>query len=111
MPHELQEPRQKLEASSVFSEQKHSNSDVVTNASPVQVARMGKTSDVAPASAFLTDRDKYLLPIGSGADVAHPVTGHRDQVTIYEPEDGEKVLDFELFRNYLSMIVEKDGQR
>ena len=41
--------------------------------------------------------------------MAHPITGHKDIVTIYEPEDDEKVLEFEVFENYLSMIVEKDG--
>lgn len=32
-------------------------------------------------------------------------------MTIFEPEDDEKVLEFEVFKNYLSLIVEKDGQR
>ena len=75
------------------------------------VARLGKTNEIAPISDFLTDRGDYLLPFGGKADVAHPLTGHKDIVTIYEPEDDEKVIEFEVFQNYLSMIVEKDGQR
>ena len=53
----------------------------------MSVARLGKELDLAPVSNYLTDREKYLLPFGS--DEAHPLTGLRDQNTIYEPEDDE----------------------
>ena len=33
----------------------------------------------------------------------------RDSVTIFEAEEGENVLEFEVFKNYLAMIVEKNG--
>ena len=32
-------------------------------------------------------------------------------MTIYEAQDDEEVLEFEVFKNYLCMIVEKNGQR
>jgi len=37
------------------------------------------------------------------------LTGLKEVVTIYEAEDGENVLEFEVFKNYLAMIVEKNG--
>ena len=73
-------------------------------------ARLGKTNELAPVSNYLTERDKFLLPIGK-ADIKDPVTGLSDQTTIYEAEEDEQVLEFEVFKNYVTMIVERNGQR
>ena len=76
------------------------------NLSPPK-ARLGKKYEIAPTSAYLTERDSCLIP--AAADKPNPVTGLRDQVTIYEAEDDEHVLEFEVFKNYIAMIVEKNG--
>ena len=49
-----------------------------------------------------------MLPIGK-ANEKDPVTGLSDQTTIYEAEEDEQVLEFEVFKNYITMIVEKNG--
>lgn len=71
------------------------------------LSRLGKINEIAPTSAYLTERNHYLLPLSG--DSEHPLTGHRDQMTIYEAQEDEEVLEFEVFKNYLSMIIEKNG--
>ncbi len=41
----------------------------------------------------------------------NPVTGLIESKTIYESGDSENIIEFEVFKNYMAMIVEKDGQR
>ena len=108
MPHEIKEPRVKLEASSVVRDDDKADLEVVDVSQGS--ARLGKTNELAPVSSYLTEREKYLLPIGK-AGSKDPVTGLSDHTTIYEAEDDEQVLEFEVFKNYITMIVEKNGQR
>ena len=51
-----------------------------------------------------------MLPIGK-ANSKDPVTGLSDQTTIYETEEDEHIREFEVFKNYITLIVEKNGQR
>ena len=56
MPHEIKEPRQKLDASSVIRDDDNEAADIeVVKVS--QEARLGKTNELAPVSSYLTERD------------------------------------------------------
>ena len=108
MPHEIKEPRKRIEASKVPSAgEDGENSKLQVNYDPNASLRLGKKNEIAPTSAYLTDRESYLLPQTS--DEAHPLTGLREQTTIFEAEVDEHVLQFEVFKNYLALIVEKNG--
>ena len=111
MPHELKDSRLRLEASPISQTTKQKESKLTTaQSSYAPTSRLGRTNEIAPVSAYLTERDNYLLPIQSKGE-KHPLTGLKDQTTLYEAEDDEQIIEFEVFKNYVSLIVEKHGQR
>lgn len=104
MPSQIKQPRVQIEASPL---QKDDHSEVTVSLNADISSRLGKTNEIAPLSDFLGERENFLLPMTS--DQPNSLTGLKEAVTIYEAEDGENVLEFEVFKNYLAMVVEKNG--
>ena len=75
MPHEVKEPRVRLEASPI-SKNDSSKQEVQVQTSTAAFARLGKPNDLAPTSNYLTERNDYLLPISDGS--SNPLTGLSD---------------------------------
>ena len=105
MPHEVK-VNKLLDSSPISSTQEEST--VATVDSTDFSTRLGKKHEIAPVSKYLEERGSFLLPL---ADGKNPETGLVEAKTIYEPTDSENVIQLELFKNYMSLIVEKDGQR
>ena len=106
MPHEIKV--NKLLDSSPISPVEEEESTIATVESTDISTRLGKKHEIAPVSRYLEERGSYLLPLSDGKN---PDTGLIEMKTVYEPSDSENVIQLELFKNYMSLIVEKDGQR
>ena len=42
---------------------------------------------------------------------ANPSTGLSEVQTIYQSSESERIIEFEVFKNYMAILTEKDGQR
>ena len=69
---------------------------------------MGKRGDIAPKSDYMVRREDFILPVKDGAD---EVTGLRDVTTLYTCAEDEQIIELEVLKHYMGMIVEKSGQR
>ena len=105
MPQQLNAPRVKLEATTVTPEKQDLS---VKEAYTTHSFRLNK-NEIAPVSDYLKERKDFLLSLPDKE--LDSLTGIQTSKIIYEAEEGENVLEFEVFKNYLAMIVERQGQR
>ena len=93
---------------STLKDEKEEDSAIITTENQLIQSRLGKKHELAPVSRFLEERGTYLLPINLEKN---PTTGLTEIKTLYETGEFENVIDIEVFKNYMAILVEKDGQR
>ena len=106
LPNELKD--EKLLEKSTLQEDSEEETTITTTDSSIVKSRLGKKHELKPVSKYLEKRESYLLPMSLGEN---PTTGLIEAKTIYETSENENVLELEVFKNYMAILVEKDGQR
>lgn len=68
-----------------------------------KLSRLSQKHELAPISDFLAERSDELMPL------KNQVTGLSE--TFYDPDKSEVVYGVEVFRNFMAVLVEKNGRR
>jgi protease II len=113
LPNQLKRPMLE-ETSQAVSGKEQAASDEESSLAQAEVskemARLGRTDDITPRSKFLSARADFLMPSQEqGLAEKNPVTGLVVQQHLYDTTQDEQVLNFEVFENYLALLIEKSG--